>query len=201
MPGRNPSSPATVSGFGAVFTDVDRAGSTAIEYFGADNRLLFSSFVPASPGDGSLSFFGIVFDDACIARVRITTGDTAPGPDDNGKHDIVMMDDFIYGEPVQANTHARDLSSTNENTRTEAPAPGTHTLTANNGRGSGSRVAGASITVTADAPPAGQTFAGWTGDIQILANPFLSTTMATMPSMDVTVNATFADVSSSESSE
>jgi hypothetical protein len=180
MPGRNPSSPATVSGFGAVFTDVDRAGSTAIEYFGADNRLLFSSFVPASPGDGSLSFFGIVFDDACIARVRITTGDTAPGPDDNGKHDIVMMDDFIYGEPVQANTHARDLSSTNENTRTEAPAPGT---------------------VTADAPPAGQTFAGWTGDIQILANPFLSTTMATMPSMDVTVNATFADVSSSESSE
>jgi hypothetical protein len=27
MPGRNPSSPATVSGFGAVFTDVDRAGA------------------------------------------------------------------------------------------------------------------------------------------------------------------------------
>ena len=201
MPGRNPSSPATVSGFGAVFTDVDRAGSTVIEYFGADNRLLFSSFVPASPGDGSLSFFGIVFDDTRIARVRITTGDTAPGPDDNGKHDIVMMDDFIYGEPVQANTHARDLSSTNENTRTEAPAPGTHTLTVNNGRGSGSRVAGASVTVTADAPPAGQKFAGWTGDIQILANPFLSTTMATMPSIDVTVSATFADVSSSESSE
>jgi Divergent InlB B-repeat domain len=69
------------------------------------------------------------------------------------------------------------------------------------GRGSGSRVAGASVTVTADAPPAGQKFAGWTGDIQILANPFLSTTMATMPSIDVTVSATFADVSSSESSE
>src|SRR4029077_20711162 len=81
MPGRNPSSPATVSGFGAVFTDVDGAGSTVIDYFGADNRLLFSSFGSASPGDGSLSFFGIVFDDARIARVRITTGDPAPGPD------------------------------------------------------------------------------------------------------------------------
>ena len=203
-----------MSGFGAVFTDVDqpdgsgpgakrgnREGSTLIEYFGADNRLLFSSFVPASPGDASLSFFGIVFDDARIARVRITTGDTAPGPDDNGKQDIVMMDDFIYGEPVQAHTHAKDLLSTNENTRMEAPAPGAHALTVNDGRGSGHHVAGASVTVTADAPPAGQRFAGWSGDIQILANPFLSTTMATMPSMDVTVNATFTDVSSGESSE
>jgi hypothetical protein len=61
--------------------------------------VLFSSFVPASPGDASLSFFGIVFDDPVIARVRITTGDTAPDPDDGGKQDIVVMDDFIYGEP------------------------------------------------------------------------------------------------------
>ena len=104
--------PATVTGFGAVFTDVDqpdgsgpgkkrgnRKASTLIEYFGADGELLFSSFVPASPGDGSLSFFGIVFDDARIAQVRITSGNVAPGPDDEGKQDIVMMDDFLYGEP------------------------------------------------------------------------------------------------------
>ena len=74
-----------------------------MEYFDADGKLLFSSFVPASPGDGSLSFFGIVFDDARIARVRITTGDVPPGPDDEKKHDIVMMDDFIYGEPQPLN--------------------------------------------------------------------------------------------------
>jgi len=104
--------PATTTGFGAVFTDVDhpdgsgpgekrgnRGASTLIQYFGADGKLLFSSFVPASPGDGTLSFFGIVFDDARIARVRITSGDVAPGPDDDTKHDIVVMDDFIYGEP------------------------------------------------------------------------------------------------------
>lgn len=104
--------PATTTGFGAVFTDVDqpdgsgpgkkhgnRKASTLIEYFGADGELLFSSFVPASPGDGSLSFFGIVFSDARIARVRITSGDVAPGPDDDGKRDVVVMDDFLYGEP------------------------------------------------------------------------------------------------------
>jgi len=104
--------PATTTGFGAVFTDVDlpngsgpgdtngnRKASTLIECFGTDGGLLFSNFVPASPGDGSLSFLGIVFGDARIARVRITSGDAAPGPNDDGTHDIVMMDDFFYGEP------------------------------------------------------------------------------------------------------
>lgn len=104
--------PATTKGFGAVFTDVDlpdgsgpgnkngnRKASTLIEYFGTDGGLLFSSFVSASPGDKSLSFFGIVFNDARIAKVRITSGDTAPGPNDDGTHDVAMMDDFLYGEP------------------------------------------------------------------------------------------------------
>jgi hypothetical protein len=113
VPGTNGGDPATVRGFGAVFTDVDesdgigrggkrgnpRGASTLMEYFDVDGRLIFSSFVPASPGDGSLSFFGILFDDARIARVRITSGNVAPGPDDDEKRDIVMMDDFIYGEP------------------------------------------------------------------------------------------------------
>src|SRR4030095_5893361 len=116
VPGTNGRDPATVRGFGAVFTDVDqpdgsgpgkkkgnRGASTLMEYFDARGKLLFSSFVPASPGDGSLSFFGIVFDDALIARVRITTGDVPPGPDDDKNHDIVMMDDFIYSEPQPLN--------------------------------------------------------------------------------------------------
>jgi hypothetical protein len=112
VPGTNGSVPATVRGFGAVFTGVDqpdgsgpgakrgnRRASTLIEYFDRYGRLIFSSFVPASPADGSQSFFGIVFDDARIARVRMTTGNVAPGPDDIGRRDVVMMDDFIYGEP------------------------------------------------------------------------------------------------------
>jgi hypothetical protein len=113
IPGTNGAKSATVRGFGAVFTDVDEpdgighskkrgnpgGASTRLDYFDADGKRIFSSFVPASPGDGSLSFFGIVFEDARIARVRITTGNVAPGPDDDRKHDVVMMDDFIYGEP------------------------------------------------------------------------------------------------------
>jgi hypothetical protein len=117
VPGTKGAALATITGFGAVFSDVDRPGgsgptdkrgrrrdSTLIEYFGVPDshhhdQLLFSSVVPASPGDGSLSFLGVVFDDPRIARVRITSGNVAPGVDDDRKHDVVMMDDFIYGEP------------------------------------------------------------------------------------------------------
>jgi hypothetical protein len=109
IPGTNGTAQATVRGFGAVFTDVDQPdgrpsprvsrSSTLIQYFDRNGRLLFNGSVPAAPGDGNLSFFGIKFDDARIASVLITTGDVAPGPNDDAGHDIVMMDDFIYGEP------------------------------------------------------------------------------------------------------
>jgi hypothetical protein len=100
-----PSTPrkATVNGFGAVFTDVDRADSTKIEYFGAGNKLLFRYFVPnVSNSKESLSFLGVLFDQGeRVYRVRITSGN-APlsfNNNDGGAKDIVAMDDFIYGEP------------------------------------------------------------------------------------------------------
>jgi hypothetical protein len=113
VPGTNGGSPATVRGFGAVFTDVDEpdglsfterrgsplGASTLVECFDKDGKLIFSGFVPSSPGDGSLSFFGVLFEEAVIARVRIRTGNVAPGPNDGGLFDVVMMDDFFYSEP------------------------------------------------------------------------------------------------------
>ena len=112
VPGSQGTVRATVNGFGVVFTDVDqpdgsgpgrkhgnRGASTLVEFFDVNGVLLYSSFAPAAPGQKSLSFLAVKFGDARIASVRITTGDVAPGPDDDERHDIVMMDDFIYGEP------------------------------------------------------------------------------------------------------
>jgi hypothetical protein len=110
IPGTQGGTPALVRGFGAVFTDVDRPNgsevgnhksrkpSTFIECYDASNSLVFRGIVPSSPGNANISFFGVVFAEPIIARVRITAGNAAPGPDD-GTKDIVMMDDFFYGEP------------------------------------------------------------------------------------------------------
>ena len=70
-------------------------------FVGSRGELLFVSNAPASPGDGNLSFIGVVFADARVAQVRIIAGDTAPGPNDD-RRDIVVMDDFLYGEPTAA---------------------------------------------------------------------------------------------------
>lgn len=92
---------AAVTGFGAVFTDVDFEGSTFMVFFTPDGRIMHEVEVPAAPGDGYLSFVGVSFDDGeLIGSVLIKSGNTAPGPDETGGRDIVVMDDFIYGEPV-----------------------------------------------------------------------------------------------------
>jgi len=97
--------PALVTGFGSVFADVGLENSTTIEYFdAAGNRLLIVK-APRRSDAAGLSFVGAVFESAIVARVRITSGNTAIDPNvtDNvstgGTRDIAVMDDFIYGEP------------------------------------------------------------------------------------------------------
>jgi hypothetical protein len=94
------STPATSSGFGSVFTDVDRAQRTEIKYFDERNRPLGTFDVPASPGSETLSFLGVRFLDDQVGRVRIRSGNRALGPNENPGRDLVVMDDFIYGEPT-----------------------------------------------------------------------------------------------------
>ena len=92
--------PATSSGFGSVFTDVDRSGVTQMKYFDDRNHPLGTFDVPASPGNETLSFLGVRFLDDEVARVRIRSGNRALGPNENPGRDLVVMDDFIYGEPI-----------------------------------------------------------------------------------------------------
>jgi hypothetical protein len=111
-PGSGGTIPADVSGFGAVFADVDspdgggrgvrqsqRDASSAILYYDADGKLLYKSAIASSPGTATLSFFGIIFEDPRIAHVRIFTGRTVPKWGIDPRVDLVVMDDFIYGEP------------------------------------------------------------------------------------------------------
>lgn len=90
------STPALVRGFGAVYTDVD-GDHTAFEYYDADGNLLGSYGVPVA--NNGLSFLGVAFDEAIVARVRVEYGTVALGPDDSAESDVAVMDDFIFGEP------------------------------------------------------------------------------------------------------
>ena len=96
--------PGLVKGFGAVFVDVDRAGSATIEYFDVDSQRIAIVRAPNHAGAKLLSFTGAVFPAPIVARVRITSGDAALTPtindiSDGGTQDLVVMDDFVFGEP------------------------------------------------------------------------------------------------------
>jgi hypothetical protein len=109
IPGTNAGTPAATRAFGVVFTDVDSTGQqrpgrpcvtcTVVEFLDANGNTILSSLAPASPGNGNLSFLGVIFNDARIARVRIKTGAGVAGPTEFDNLDLVMMDDFIYAEP------------------------------------------------------------------------------------------------------
>jgi hypothetical protein len=106
IPGTNGGVAAQVTGFGAVFTDVDSATSTKIDFFDRNGSLLTEQFVPAGTvANKSLSFLGVFFDAGEeIFRVTITTGTNslASGTNDGSGVDLVVMDDFLFSEPTIA---------------------------------------------------------------------------------------------------
>ncbi|MBM3394453.1 MAG: PEP-CTERM sorting domain-containing protein [Betaproteobacteria bacterium] len=107
VPG-SPGEVADVIGFGAVFTDVDITGLTSIEYFNAQGGSLGSFTVPGvfpvgtgENSQASFSFLGVSFSGGDrVSRVRITSGSHGVDGVYVGVEDAVVMDDFIYGEPV-----------------------------------------------------------------------------------------------------
>ncbi|MEO1656297.1 MAG: PEP-CTERM sorting domain-containing protein [Pseudomonadota bacterium] len=93
--------PATTRGLGIVFVDVEVEGSTTVDFFDKDDNLLLSRDVLVA-GNQGLSFLGVVFDSFEIARVSVTSGNAIfDGTSFRGR-DGVVMDDFIFGEPVPA---------------------------------------------------------------------------------------------------
>ncbi|MGE0745887.1 MAG: hypothetical protein AB7K86_11590 [Rhodospirillales bacterium] len=96
---------AATRGFGAVFTDIDLADTTTIEFYDPGGESLGSFAAPVA-GSG-LSFLGIAFNAGeLVSRVRITLGNAALGADEGAGVEVVALDDFIYGEPQLVVIHA-----------------------------------------------------------------------------------------------
>lgn len=98
--------PALVTGFGAVFSDVDDAAATSIEFFDGNGQSLGVYSAPVRSDAAGLSFVGARYSTAIVARVRLTFGNGVLGAATNdisagGAVDLVVADNFIYGEPQQ----------------------------------------------------------------------------------------------------
>lgn len=89
--------PGLVRGFGAVYTNVTIPEKTGFRYYDARGRLIGKFTVPVKPR--GLSFLGVLFPRAEVARVRIEYGNHALGPKESAHINVAVMDNFIYGEP------------------------------------------------------------------------------------------------------
>ena len=105
---------ATTSAFGVVFTDVEVANLTKIEFFDAADILIYSRVALVS-GNQGLAFTGAAAGAGeAIARVRITSGLNtilSNGVLGNQIDDVVVMDDFLYAEPAVVSAQVPEPAS------------------------------------------------------------------------------------------
>jgi len=94
---------AFVKGFGIVFSDVDLPNSTSMEFFNGE-RSLGKFFVPAKQGS-NFSFLGVYFKNEQVTRVQVAHDSHLDKGQkdisDNGPADLVIMDNFLWNEPVK----------------------------------------------------------------------------------------------------
>ena len=95
---------ASVQAFGLVFSDVDDDSSTSLEFFD-EERSLGKYFVPAHDAGSSFSFLAVQFkNNEHITKVTVShdgfLSETVNDISEGGIKDLIVLDDFIYSEPV-----------------------------------------------------------------------------------------------------
>ena len=95
---------ALTSGVGIVFSDVDRAGAAYMTLYTEDDTDLGTYAAPVRTDAAGHSFVGAAYDRPLVARVEVFSGEAALAAatddvTDGGAHDLVVTDDFLFGEP------------------------------------------------------------------------------------------------------
>jgi hypothetical protein len=102
--------PATASGFGCIFRNVELSNTTSIQFF-HDQQCLGKFFAPVGT-QGEAEFLGVLFSRPIVTSITITLGtaelfgfsggNPTPGGVDDPAHgqNLVATDDFVYAEPM-----------------------------------------------------------------------------------------------------
>lgn len=108
---------AGTRGFGAIFVDVEKAGSSSIEYFGHDSsghEVSLGTFNVPTGASGEPQFLGVLFDQPVVTDVKLAVGTNTLFNFDGtnfqsfgaenlaGGTDLAVTDDFVYAEPTVA---------------------------------------------------------------------------------------------------
>lgn len=96
---------ASVRGFGIVFADVDLENNTSLEFFNG-TKSLGKFYAPAQQPGSKFSFLGVYFKNERITRIKVQHGNGLLNEGqkditDGGAKDLVILDDFLYDEPVK----------------------------------------------------------------------------------------------------
>jgi len=100
---------------------------------------------------------------------------------------------------VNASSTTLAMPAANQEITATYTTASTYTLTVNSGSGDGTYAVGAVVDISADSPPGGKTFDVWVGDTATIANVNAASTTITIPSSNVEITATYADVGSGPS--
>jgi lysophospholipase L1-like esterase len=174
-------------------------------YNGTSGAQLFQVTVGNAPADEAFVFYPISTGGGTTYALTVNSG-TGSGSYAAGTTVTVTANTPPNGDqfagwtgstsglanPSAATTTLTMPASATTITATYTPITTTYPLTVNNGTGGGNYTAGSVVTVTANAPTGGSTFAGWTGATSALANPAASTTILTMPASATTITATYS---------
>lgn len=93
--------PGAISGFGVIFTDVERANASGLEFLDSEGNEIDTVYATPGPNGGQ-QFLGVIYSKPVVAEVDVLMGqkgDEFGEVEDltnGGSADVVVVDDFVF---------------------------------------------------------------------------------------------------------
>lgn len=183
----NPNSPSTTLTMPASATSV-----TANYQASGGPNITAVAPNPLNTGSFEVVLTGTGFQQNCVIDYNYNNGSSIQVAYDSQSATTLTAAIYIPSNATTASFWVFNPGGTKSNVYvvTVNSGPPQYTLTVNHGSNSGLYTAGTVVPITANAPPQGQIFVGWSGSP--VANPNAASTTITMPAANAAVTANYA---------